>query len=81
MRRQPTRGDTTKTIAAVLKLLFGPEPESPAPPAKKPYVCGWQRARSRRFQFRNIERVAMRTPAEMRAEDERRGLPWFPEDI
>jgi len=70
-----------KTIVALLKWLFGPEPESP-PPAKKPYVCGWQRAHSRRFQFRNIEeRATMLTPAEMRAEDQRRGLPWFPEDI
>jgi hypothetical protein len=70
-----------KTIIALLKWLFGPEPESPPPPAKKPYGCGWQRARNLDLRFRNIERVTVLTPTEMRAEDQQLGLPWFPEDI
>jgi len=69
-----------KTIIALLKWLFGPEPESPTPPAKKPYVCGWQRAHHSRLQFRNIEGATPQTPTKIRVEDLRRGLPWFPED-
>ena len=69
-----------KTIAGVLKWLFGPEPES-TPPAKKRYVCGWQRAHRDRPRPDDVGRMTTQTPAEMRAEDERRGLPWFPEDI
>jgi hypothetical protein len=56
-----------KTIIALIKSLFGPEPESPTPPAKKPYVCGWQRAHNAGLRRRDLDR--------MRDEDDaRRGV-------
>ncbi len=49
---------------ALLKSLFGPEPESPTPPAKKAYTCGWQRAHNPKLRRLDIDR--------MRAEDDAR---------
>jgi hypothetical protein len=69
-----------KTIIALIKGLFGPEPP-PGPPAKKPYRCGWQRTRSSRPRPHDVGRLTTQTPVEMREADEQRGLPWFPEDI
>ena len=70
-----------QTVITLLKWLFGPESKSPTPPAKKPYVCGWQRAHSFRLRRRDVGRMTTQTPTEMRAEDSRQDLPWFPEDI
>jgi hypothetical protein len=56
-----------KTIIALLKWLFCPAPQSPTPPAKKPYGCGWQRAHHPELRRRDIDR--------MQADDDaRRGM-------
>ena len=67
-------------ILSLLKWLFGPEPKSSPSPTKKPYICGWRRAHTFRLR-RDVGRMTTQTPTEMRAEDLRQGLPWFPEDI
>jgi hypothetical protein len=46
-----------KTISALLKWLFGKEPKSPTPPAKKRYVCGWQRAHNAGLRRRDPDRM------------------------
>ena len=48
---------------------------------KKPYICGWQRAHRFRLRRGGVGRMTTQTPAEIRAEDLQRGLPWFPEDL